>query len=1446
MFSGILFSQNRPQTKEKVSAASMKAGAFIDVNAPTYPESAYSIQQLITDVLISGGSNCTGAISNVNVSPNLSATAPNRTWGYFNKATTSFPFSSGIVLMTGNASNAGNALISSTLSGVVNQNGDADLATAVNVPIANQRDATFIEFDFVPAASQVTFKYIFASEEYEANYPCTFTDSFALLLKKVGDPNYTNLAVLPNGSPVSVTNIRPFISTSCPAMNPTFFAGYNTASTETNFNGRTIPLTATANVIPGQTYHFKMVLADYDDNSFDTGVFLQAGSFNIGVQLTDPSGNPLPPVMSICEGQSQVITANVAVPGTTFQWLLNNAPIPGATSNSYTATLPGTYTLQVFQPNSACPETAEVVLNVTPLPVTQNATLTQCTSNTTAVFDLTSAQPNISTTPGVTFSYYANQADANAGNTNTIANPAAYTSGNATVYVLVKNGNCGKVANLTLQITPPPAPPTITSSAQALCNNGSITLTSSNATGNTWSTGATTQTITVTAPGTYTVTNTVNGCTSAAASITVNAAANPNVQITGNLVFCQGNSTTLTATASGTGNTFLWSTGATTPTITVNAGGTYTVTVTTAQGCEFTQNATVTVDTPPTAQNSSLSICSAATTGTFDLTSAQPSISTSPGATFSYYVNQADANAGNTNTIANPAAYTSASGVVYVRVTSGTCFVVVQLQLTVSQTVTPVITASSPAVCGSNSVTLTSNYATGNLWSTGATTQTITVSAGGTYTLTVTTGNCTSNAASITIAQDANPNLQITGNNFYCTGGSTTLTAQGTGVASYSWNNGATTPAITVNTAGTYTVTATMPGGCQFTQSITVTQSPVPTVQNAAQSLCSDTASATFDLTASQNTISTTPGVTFTYYATLADATAGNANSIATPNAFTTPTATVFVRVSNGNCFQVAQLQLTVTQTPAPTIAQSAPAICAGTPVTLTSNYATGNVWSTGATTQSIIVSTPGTYTLTTTNGNCPSQPVSVTIVANADPNVQITGNLAFCAGTNTTLTATSTGTGNTYAWSNGGNAASTTVNAPGTYTVTVTTPGGCQFTKSATVTMEPSPTINIAQPNQVDCNNPTVTLNASQSTFATGATILWTAGAGGNIVSGANTLTPVVNQGGNYTLTITNPTGLQCSVSQTVTVIKDITPPTIAVTASSLNICAGESVTLTASGAASYTWTGLTGNGSTQTVSPATTTTYIVTGIGTNGCQGNTAQITINVVPAIVSTLKDIMFCKGLTGVLDAGSGPNYTYLWTTGETTQTITVDTPGNYTVTINNGVCSKTFSATASYTPVPIFKEITYENGVLTIHIQNPDPNMEYSINGGLTWQDSNIFPNVQSNSNYEIRVRVKENQCYSSVEYYTYTIRNVITPNGDGHNDYIDFTEVSKYPNFKAAIFDRYGKEVFRVKPGKTIWNGMYINTNAPTGSYWYQIGWTDPISNKNIQKTGWILLKNRD
>lgn len=1198
-----------------------RAGTFIDVNSPAYAQSSYTIEQLVQNVLVSGTTSCGGVISNISVSPNLAAANAERSWGYFNKGTASFPFAEGVILSTGFAVKAGNSPIATDLDDHLNTGTDADLATALQVNPLDLRDATYIQFDFVPTSNSISFQYLMASEEYQSDYPCRYTDGFALLIKKVTDPNYQNLAIIPGtNQPVSITNIHPALSgasSTCAASNVAYFNGFNTNPlVETNFSGRTIPMTATAAVEPGVTYRFKMVLADYGDRDNDTAVFLQSGGFNLGIRFMDANGNTLGSSIPFCLGGSQILQVSSAASGASFQWTLNGNVIPGATSSTYTATQPGVYGVSVTVNGVTCPQTASITLAGQNPPTANPASLSLCNSgNGQATFDLTSTQSTVNGGTGLTYSYYQTLSDAQSGNANTIQNPAAYSSGSGQVFVRVSNGQCTAVSAITLTLKPLPPTPVITASATQICGTSNVTLTSNSTTGNLWSNGATTPSITVTSPGIYTVTNTQNGCTSAAASVTITGDADPNLQITGSTTVCVGSTTTLTAATNGT-----------------------------------------------------------------------------------------------------PAAYL--------------------------------------------------------------------------------------------------------------------------------WSNGATTPSINVGTAGSYSVTVTMPGGCQFTKTVTVSTTTTPTAGSYAVNRCTLTGSDTLNLTSFNANISTTSGAQFSYYENQADAVAGNTNTIPNPTAYAvTGTHTVYVRVANGTCVAVGTLQIQIGTTPVAQITASAPTICGGTAVTLTSASPTGNSWSNGSTAQSITVSAAGTYTLTVTNGQCASTPASIVIGQEANPNLSISGALNFCQNSTTTLTANAAGVGNTFLWSTGATTPQITVTTPGNYSVTVTTAGGCTYTQSVNVTQEAVANITIATPVQITCNTPTVTLNAASSTIPAGATILWTATNGGHIVSGANTLTPTVDQAGTYTLNVTNANGLHCSTSQSVPVLKNTTPPGIQLTASKLSICLGESVTLTAVGGQTYTWTGLSGNGDTQTVTPTQTTIYTVTGVGANGCQGNVVSVTVNVVPAIVSTLKDVRFCDGETITLDAGSGPNYTYLWNTGATTQTIRITKPGTYTVTIKNGSCTRTFEAVATLYPVPEIKEIRYENKTLTI-LPVTAGNYEYSIDNALSWQTSNTFTNINPNRNYRILIREAGANCYATVDYFTFSMPNAITPNNDGINDFVDFTFVSRNPEFQAAVYDRQGAMVFQAKPGNSIWRGQFLEGNVQTGTYWYQASWLNPYTGQPVNISGWILVKN--
>ncbi len=371
-------------------------------------------------------------------------------------------------------------------------------------------------------------------------------------------------------------------------------------------------------------------------------------------------------------------------------------------------------------------------------------------------------------------------------------------------------------------------------------------------------------------------------------------------------------------------------------------------------------------------------------------------------------------------------------------------------------------------------------------------------------------------------------------------------------------------------------------------------------------------------------------------------------------------------------------------------------------------------------------------------------------------------------------------------------------------------------------------------------CPGTSQILNAGTQT--PGSTYQWYFN--GNIIPGAISPTYTATQSGKYKLVVLLP-NISCPLEVEVTV--NITPnPVITLTAPKTTICEGESVLLTASGGKTYTYTGFPGSGNTKKVSPKVTTTYTVTGESSYGCKGNSASLTITVVPKIISILQNIEFCKGSTGILDAGGGPNYTYLWNTGETTQKITVEKDWIYKVTISNGGCSKEFSAVASYIPVSIIEDVIYEDNTLTVKVKNATSNMEYSINKGISWQSSNVFTNILPNVSYFLSVKIPGDFCFATVEFFTFFVNNVITPNGDGINDDIDFSGVSKYGDFSAVVIDRYGNEVFRATESNAIWKPNRKQLNVSSSTYYYQVSWRNPASQEITQKTGWILIKNRN
>ena len=209
---------------------------------------SFTAQQLIENNLVQG---CV-EVSNINSTINGQVDGF-QSFGYFEKASSNFPFENGIILSTGQATSAGNTVNTSALNeGSDSWATDPDLETALG--INNTLNATSIEFDFISTSSTISFNYILASEEYFADYPCQYSDGFAFLIRETGSSNpYQNIALVPGTStPVNTNTIHDEIVGFCPEENSNYFEGYNIG--DTNFNGRTTVMTASANITPNVQY----------------------------------------------------------------------------------------------------------------------------------------------------------------------------------------------------------------------------------------------------------------------------------------------------------------------------------------------------------------------------------------------------------------------------------------------------------------------------------------------------------------------------------------------------------------------------------------------------------------------------------------------------------------------------------------------------------------------------------------------------------------------------------------------------------------------------------------------------------------------------------------------------------------------------------------------------------------------------------------------------------------------------------------------------------------------------------------------------------------------------------------------------------------------------------------------------------------------------------------
>lgn len=419
----------------------------------TVDAQTFSPQELIENILID--SDC---ITNVNVVNFVGGNFSNgdSSFGYFEGNGSGFPFERGIVLSTGRLTNVQGPNNNLSDDDAPGWDGDEELEFYLDED--STFNATIIEFEFEAVASQISFRYLFASEEYQENNSntCIFSDLFAFLIRPINDQLYTNIAVVPGTDiPIKVTNVLPDIPGGCDAQNEFYFDTFNGAAAPINFNGQTKVLTATADIVPNDTYRVKLVIADHINHRFDSAVFLEGGSFQLstplGINRLLSTGNAL------CGDDT--LTLDATEPGNNqYQWLKDGVALTGATNATFTVSEAGTYSVAILLDNN-CESFGDIVIEYDQLPEVFDAVLTECDfdQNGTASYNLFNAQAELTgDNPNLVITgFFLSESDA-IQNINPIASAFNFESTNPfqNVYArIISQSGCFNVATLQLQIS---------------------------------------------------------------------------------------------------------------------------------------------------------------------------------------------------------------------------------------------------------------------------------------------------------------------------------------------------------------------------------------------------------------------------------------------------------------------------------------------------------------------------------------------------------------------------------------------------------------------------------------------------------------------------------------------------------------------------------------------------------------------------------------------------------------------------------------------------------------------------------------------------------------------------------------------------------------------------------------------------------------------------------
>lgn len=421
--------------------------------------------QLIENILIN--SSCANASNSTGRGDTFRL--GKQSFAYFNSNGSSFPFREGIVLATSTAQSAIGPFVSNPNDGSddsISWGRDTDLDQTLGI---NSINTTVLEFDFIANTSSLSFNYIFASNEYQYDFPCRYSDGFSFLIKEVTSTGpYQNLAVIPNtNTPVSSVNIHPKIDPGssvggisypgCAASNESYFNGRNTNTSPINFAGQTVVMTASSTVTAGKKYHVKLVIGDADVRYQTSAIFLEAGSFAskivLGEDRTIANNNPA------CFGERITLDSKLSAADYTFKWYKKDNPaITLGSGSTYEVTDAGNYVVEATVISTTCILSGEIKIDYASEIQSTDTSLLQCDDNTDgiSIFDLSKVNNIVKNNVASILNdgFYETLTDAQ-NKTNKITTPNRYVNNapNQIVYARLENQfGCSKIAEVTLKI----------------------------------------------------------------------------------------------------------------------------------------------------------------------------------------------------------------------------------------------------------------------------------------------------------------------------------------------------------------------------------------------------------------------------------------------------------------------------------------------------------------------------------------------------------------------------------------------------------------------------------------------------------------------------------------------------------------------------------------------------------------------------------------------------------------------------------------------------------------------------------------------------------------------------------------------------------------------------------------------------------------------------------